>query len=120
MSTKALIAGDDDHIRAMLKSALETLGYQVFETRNGQECIQKYEQINPSIIFLDCTMPVMDGYTCCTLLRQKISAKHTPIIMISSRSDSKSIKRAFEAGVTDYILKTNSASYYLPKDKIND
>jgi PleD family two-component response regulator len=110
MSANALIAGDDDLIRAMLRSALEAQDYQVFETRNCQDCIQKYEQINPSIIFLDCAMPVMDGYTCCKLLRQKSSAKYTPIIMILSRNDSASIQQAFESGATDYIPRRDIVS----------
>jgi PleD family two-component response regulator len=120
MSSRALISGDDDLMRAMLRSALESQGYQVFETRNGQECLQQYEQVKPSLIFLDCIMPVMDGYTCCELLRQKSAAKYTPIIMLSSRDDIASVQQAFKSGVTDYILKTNLMAGHFSKDYLDD
>jgi PleD family two-component response regulator len=118
MFGKALIAGDDDLMKAMLRIALDAQGYQVFEARNGQECLQQYEQIKPDLVFLDSVMSVMDGYACCKLIRQKSGAKNTPIIMLSSRDDSASIQRAFKVGVTDYILKTNSAACNFLKEKI--
>jgi diguanylate cyclase len=104
MSSIALIAGDNDLVRTMLRAALEAQGYQVFETRTGQECLQQYEQLHPNLIFLDCAMPEMDSYACCEAIREKTSAEHTPIVMIASRNDIVSIKRAFDSGATDYIF----------------
>lgn len=109
MSGIALIAEDDDLIRTMLRCTLEAQGYQVFEASDGQQCLSQYEQLCPNIvfdiIFLDCVMPVMDGYRCCEALRKQPGAEHTPIVMITGQDDSASIQRAFDAGVTDYILK---------------
>jgi diguanylate cyclase (GGDEF)-like protein len=100
-----LIAEDDDLTRAMLRHALEERDYQVFETRNGQECLQQYQQIQPNLILLDGIMPVMDGYACCAALRKYPEAAQTPIVMISGQKEDASIERAFASGVTDYMLK---------------
>jgi diguanylate cyclase (GGDEF)-like protein len=105
MSNIALIAGDSDFERALLLHALEGQDYKVFETRNGQECLQQYQQLCPDIVLLDCIMPVMDGYSCCEALREQSETEHMPIVMLSNREDSASIQRAFDSGATDYILK---------------
>ncbi|WP_404783739.1 diguanylate cyclase domain-containing protein [Altericista sp. CCNU0014] len=101
----ALIAEDDDLMRRTLRYTLEEYGYQVVETNNGQECLEQYEQLNPDIILLDCTMPIMNGYTCCEQLRMLDKAAHTPIVMITGLDGDSSIQRAFASGATDYVLK---------------
>lgn len=104
-STLVLIADDDDAARIVLRHLLEEQGYEVIEAQNGQECIRSYLQFHPDLVLLDCVMPVMDGYTCCQHLRTLPNADDTPIVMLTSLSDSNSIQRAFTLGVTDYIPK---------------
>jgi diguanylate cyclase (GGDEF)-like protein len=101
----ALVADDDDLMRKTLRYILEEHGYQVVETSNGQECLQQFDQLHPDIVLLDCSMPIMDGYTCCEELRMLDSAEHTPVVMITGHDDGTSIQRAFASGATDYILK---------------
>jgi diguanylate cyclase (GGDEF)-like protein len=110
-----LIADDNDLIRAMLHHALVERDYQVFEARNGQECLQKYQLYHPDIILLDDDMPLMDGYACCRAFRKQIESADTPIIMISAREDSASIKQAFDSGVTDYIHKPIQWNFLLQR-----
>lgn len=104
-STLVLIADDDAAARIVLRHLLEDQGYEVIEAQNGQECIRSYLQFQPDLVLLDCVMPVMDGYTCCQRLRTLPNADDTPIVMLTSLSDSNSIQRAFALGVTDYIPK---------------
>jgi diguanylate cyclase (GGDEF)-like protein len=101
----ALVADDDDLMRKTLRYTLEEYGYQVVEADNGQECIQQYEQLHPDIVLLDCTMPTMDGYTCCQKLRMLENSEHTPVVMITGHDGDTSIQKAFASGATDYILK---------------
>jgi diguanylate cyclase (GGDEF)-like protein len=101
----ALVADDDDLIRKTLRYTLEEYSYQVVEADNGQECIQQYKQLHPDIVLLDCTMPIMDGYTCCKKLRMLENSEHTPVVMITGHDGDTSIQKAFASGATDYILK---------------
>jgi diguanylate cyclase (GGDEF)-like protein len=101
----ALVAEDDELMRKTLRYTLEEFGYQVVETNNGKECLQQYEQLHPDIVFLDCTMPIMDGYACCKKLRMLENSEHTPVVMITGQDGDTSIQQAFASGATDYILK---------------
>ncbi len=58
---KALIVDDEKTNRLILKSLLSKQGYQTIEAVNGQEAIDLFNQENPSIIFMEVMMPVLDG-----------------------------------------------------------
>jgi len=59
---KALIVDDEKTNRLVLKSLLGKQGYQTIEAVNGQEAIDLFNRENPSIIFMDVMMPILDGY----------------------------------------------------------
>ncbi|NJM75455.1 MAG: response regulator [Acaryochloridaceae cyanobacterium RU_4_10] len=103
--TLVLIADDDDAIRTRLRHIVEAQGYEVIEAKNGKECIHKYLKFRPDLVLLDWSMPEMDGYTCCKILRRLPNADLIPIVAIASLNDSDSIQRALAVGFTDYILK---------------
>ncbi|NJP19373.1 MAG: response regulator [Hydrococcus sp. CRU_1_1] len=100
-----LIADDDSSIRSLLKLAIQSKGYQVEETANGEECLAKYARCQPDIVLLDAVMPVMDGFTCCQRLRSLASGTQIPILMLTFLDDRESIDQAFQAGATDYLTK---------------
>jgi diguanylate cyclase (GGDEF)-like protein len=124
-----LVADDDKAIRVLLRKTLEQEGYRVVEVADGKQCLDAYKTVKPDIVLLDAVMPVMDGFTCCQHLLQiarnnLMSAvasidtdsargntvisnlwERTPILMITSLNDEKSVDRAFEAGATDYVTK---------------
>lgn len=56
-------------------------------------------------LLLDIQMPVMDGITLCTHIRQLRSYRDTPIIMLTANTDLDSIEGAFSAGANDYVTK---------------
>jgi diguanylate cyclase (GGDEF)-like protein len=103
--TLVLITDDDDIIRTKLRQTVEAQGYEVIEAKNGKECIHKYLKFRPDLMLLDCSMPEMDGYTCCKIIRRLPNSDLIPIVAIASLNDSDSIQRALAAGFTDYILK---------------
>ena len=62
MIEKILIVDDSPVSRKIMKSCLpEDKGFELFEAGDGQSGIDKYQQINPELTFMDLTMPVMDG-----------------------------------------------------------
>ncbi|SDH04438.1 response regulator [Sulfitobacter delicatus] len=56
-------------------------------------------------IFLDIEMPEMDGITLCSHIRAQEGYRYTPVIMLTQRTETASIERAFMAGATDYVTK---------------
>ncbi|MBW4687739.1 MAG: PleD family two-component system response regulator [Komarekiella atlantica HA4396-MV6] len=101
----ALIVDDEPFFRTVLRLFLEQDGYRVAEAENGTEAINVFEQLHPDIILLDISMPDMDGFECCYKLHSSNQGQHTPILMLTSVEDERSINRAFAAGATDYVTK---------------
>lgn len=107
-SRSVLIVDDDRFMRTQLCCMLEQEGYQVIQASNGEEAIAAYTRKRPDIVLLDAIMPVMDGFTCCSKLRELASSNMpsgTPVLMITSLEDKASVDRAFESGATDYVTK---------------
>ena len=101
-----LVADDDKLTRVMLRRSLEQEGYQVVEAANGEECLQRFAQCQPSLVLLDAMMPQMDGFDCCAeLVGSQGNLAYVPVLMITGLEDQSSVDRAFDAGATDYITK---------------
>lgn len=109
-----LVVDDDRFMRDLLRQVMEKEGYRVAEAENGLEGLDAYARLKPDIVLLDAIMPVMDGFTCCTRLsnmsRQNATGSdrlmaRTPVLMITSLEDSKSVDRAFEVGAVDFVTK---------------
>lgn len=100
-----LVVDDAKTVRALLREHLESVGYQIAEAVNGEDCLKSFQQLRPDIVLLDAVMPGMDGFNCCARLRRLPQGMDTPILMITGLDDPSSVERAFAAGATDYITK---------------
>ena len=125
MTYLVLVVDDDPHLRSILRRILNRQGYQVVEASNGVECLETFERTHPDVVLLDVMMPVMDGLTACTRLREMRGGDSIPVVMISVLDDYRSVSRAFEAGATDYMTKplntqvlTNRLHYMLSATRI--
>lgn len=101
-----LVVDDDKVMRYLLRQAMEQEGYLVIEASNGEQCLEAFKEKIPDIVLLDAIMPVMDGFTCCSRLRELPEGDdRKPILMITGLEDKASVDRAFEVGATDYVTK---------------
>jgi diguanylate cyclase (GGDEF)-like protein/PAS domain S-box-containing protein len=100
-----LVADDDATTRFLLKEALEREGYAVEEAADGLEAIERFTSVRPDLVVLDVVMPVMDGFEACAKVRARPEGELTPILMLTGLDDVESIRRAYEAGATDFATK---------------
>ena len=100
---KVLIAEDDKLTRDGLAEILTDEGYEVVLAENGEQAIQKYQQVRPNFVCLDVMMPRMSGYEACRQIRD-VDA-HVPIIFISAKSQEIDKVAGFELGADDFIVK---------------
>ena len=107
---KALIVDDEKTNRLVLKSLLSKQGYQTIEAVNGQEAIDLFNQENPSIIFMDVMMPVLDGYEATRQIKAASANRFVPVIFLTAMSDEEALAQCIEAGGDDFLIK--------PYDKI--
>ena len=100
---KILIAEDDRELRQLFTHVLIKHGYTVTGVSNGQEAMDALDTDYYDLIISDIMMPVMDGYELVRHLREaKIT---TPILMITAKDAFDDMRRGFQSGVDDYMVK---------------
>ncbi len=103
MNKRILIIDDEKNMRWAIKKALEKEGYNIYEAENGQDGLEKLEEIYPDLILLDLRMPVMDGME--ALQRIKEINEDIPVIMLTAHGTMESAVEAMKLGALDYISK---------------
>lgn len=100
---KVLIVEDEKLIANSIKRGLEQEGYNVQVSYNGGEGLEiaLYEQFD--VIILDLMLPEINGFTICKNLRQKNI--HTPILILSAKSEIEDKVKGLEFGADDYLTK---------------
>ena len=103
-SRRVLIVDDSMLIRRMVKDTLVSDGWEVVgEASNGQEAVEKYQQLRPDAVTLDIIMPDTDGMEALqTILRIDPKAK---VVVVSALNQTKLISRAIRSGAQDFIAK---------------
>lgn len=83
MQKKVLIADNDQLLRALLREALESTGYQVSEAADGLEAWQKIQDESPDYLVLDLVMPKLDGARLCGYLKSDPRFRSLPIFVLT-------------------------------------
>ena len=109
---KILLIEDDENIQIMVRSMLESVGYQVIEARNCATAMTLVGSHIPDLILLDLGLPDMDGLTLLKAIRDR---DLTPIIVLSARSGEADKVAAFDLGANDYVTKPFSAAEFLAR-----
>ncbi len=102
---KILVVDDIEENIALLTFELEDEGHSVISARNGLECLEKISSIQPDLIFLDISMPVMDGMETLQHLKIAANTREIPVIMVSANEDQEQIIKALDIGAHDYVSK---------------
>lgn len=109
---KILLADDDKLIRFSLKSILAEIPdfeFIITEASNGLEMIQRCNEFDPDIAFVDIRMPHLNGIEAIEACQK--NSPETEFVIISGYSDFEYAKKCITLGVTDYILKPVEADY---------
>ncbi|MBL9201894.1 MAG: response regulator [Opitutaceae bacterium] len=105
MSKKILTVDDSKTIRMIIQRAFRAHDCTFSEAGNGEEGLAVAAGFRPDLIVLDITMPVMDGVTMLTKLRQDPVLKGTPVIMLTAESGRESVASIAALGISDYLVK---------------
>lgn len=104
MSKKVLIVDDSIVIRNLLRKTLEKRGYLICgDAKNGKEGVEMFKEFAPDFVFMDITMPIMDGLEATkNIMGINPNAK---IIMLSAMGDDEVLDEAKESGVSIFLKK---------------
>jgi pilus assembly protein CpaE len=106
MAGKVLVIDDDASVQRLLHATLAQEGYEVVVAADGAEGLRLATTEPPTLILLDATVRALDGYEVATRIRaEEGSARHTPIIMLTTDRDVQQKVRALRAGADDYLVK---------------
>ena len=97
-----LICDDQPDIVNALKIYLAPEGYTLFEAFNGQEVLDILQKQEIHLILLDVMMPVMDGITTTSRIRE---TSNVPIILLTAKSETEDKVLGLNVGADDYITK---------------
>jgi two-component system, cell cycle response regulator len=103
---RVLIAEDDAMFRKILRSWLESWGYEVTVAEDGAKAWQILQEIRaPHLLILDWIMPKLNGIDLCRLVRERASSPYQYILLVTAKDDKQDLVRGLEAGADDYLSK---------------
>jgi CheY-like chemotaxis protein len=102
---RILIADDTLSSRELLRSILESSGYQVVEAEDGKQVLERAAAFKPHLMILDLQMPNLDGCAAAKALRKIPAFKSTPIVALTAALSDAVPERIAEAGFTEYLIK---------------
>lgn len=97
-----LVCDDEKDIVNALRIYLESDGYRVFEAANGREALAVLDKQDIQLVLLDIMMPVMDGITALSKIREK---SPVPVILLTAKSEDTDKILGLNVGADDYITK---------------
>lgn len=107
-----LIVDDSRTSRKMLRNLLEENGHVVVgEAKDGQEGVDLAKELNPDVITLDITMPVLDGIGALELIKQ--DNPNAKVIMVTAAGQKDKIVKAVKLGANEFVSKPYEPKLFL-------
>ncbi|ANH81436.1 DNA-binding response regulator [Niabella ginsenosidivorans] len=113
---KVLIIEDDREIVELLEVHLKDLGCEIYTVGNGQEGLLAAKSNHFDLIILDLMLPVLNGMEVCRKIRQ--TDRHTPVLMLTARSEEIDKVMGLETGADDYLTKPFSIREFIARVKV--
>ena len=112
---KILIAEDDNSLRRLLNDQLTEYGYEVVEASNGKEAYDLFLKTRPDMAILDVMMPIMDGFSLLTKIRE---TSQMPVIFLTARGEEIDKVSGLRMGADDYLVKPWSMNELLARIEV--
>ncbi len=106
-----LVVDDSPTIRKLVSMTLESRGYGVVVACDGVDGLAKMHEGLPDLILSDISMPKLDGYQFCKVVKSNKETKHIPVIMLSGNDGLFDKVRGKMAGSANYITKPFEPNY---------
>jgi len=111
-----LLIEDDSNIVELLSIHLHDLNCEVISTGDGLKGLSLAREGNYALIILDVMLPGLNGMEVCRKIRQ--ADRHTPILMLTARSEEIDKVMGLETGADDYMTKPFSVREFIARVKV--
>ena len=104
---RVLAAEDNKTNRLVFANMLRTLNIELTFAKNGEEAIALYEELSPDLIFMDISMPKVDGKAAARAIRalEENGTRHTPIVALTAHAMAEDEAEILAAGIDRYLTK---------------
>jgi signal transduction histidine kinase/DNA-binding response OmpR family regulator len=104
---RVLVAEDNAVNQLLVKRMFEKMSCRIDLAGNGREAIRMADEVPYDIIFMDCSMPELDGYEATVMLRdgERHGGRRVPIIALTANAMAEDRARCLSAGMDDYLSK---------------
>lgn len=103
--SRILVAEDEPHILLLIQRKLESAGYTVETSLNGDEALELALQEHFDLLILDVMLPGQEGLDVCRQIKTTQGNNAPAVIIISARGQQPDVEAGIEAGADDYIIK---------------
>jgi len=103
IKTRILLAEDDENLGSLLQEYLHAKNFDTDWVKNGEKAFRHFEQFHYDICIFDIMMPIKDGFTLASEIRQLNS--DIPIIFLTAKSMKEDVIEGFSLGADDYMTK---------------
>jgi CheY-like chemotaxis protein len=100
-----LVVDDNEIDRKVIESMLNKRGYTTLMAENGERGLEVAKARHPSLIVLDCEMPVMTGAQMCERLKEDHSTQDIPVLFLTSTDTPKNIVECFQTDAENFLTK---------------
>ncbi len=109
LDRKLVLIVEDDPVNQKVAAAfVARLGCSVAMAKDGLEAFEKFRQLTPDVILMDCNMPNMDGFEATRLIRQYEWEKglpKTPVIALTAHAFNDIVAKCFDCGMDEHMAK---------------
>lgn len=113
LGIKILIIEDEINIATLLRTCVESEGYDCLVAYDGKRGLAAFRDYEPDLIILDLMLPEMDGLEVCTRIRQSGARKDPFILMLTAKNEEIDRIIGFSTGADDYLAKPFSPTELL-------
>ena len=100
-----LLAEDFEDARELYRDCLEFSGFSVETASNGREAIDQAIALQPDVILMDASMPVLDGWQATRELKANPTTQHIPVLALTAHAFEDAIQQARAVGCDGFVTK---------------
>jgi len=108
MAKEILIVDDEPHVVVPIQFLMEQQGHRVMIAERGEDALDLIYQYKPDLVLLDITLPGIDGYEVCEIVRLNPNYRNVKIIFLTARGREEEIVKGLALGADAYIVKPYS------------
>jgi CheY-like chemotaxis protein len=102
---KVLVADDSPLVLRLVEKVLQAAGHTVVTAKDGLEAVEKAFAEDPSLVILDVSMPRLNGYQACRLLKHEPATRGTPVVILTTTDQPRDRFWGLQTGADYYLTK---------------